>query len=367
VRIRTVTTQAFRNLATQTHAPHPRLTVLAGANGQGKTNFLEALYFLAALRSFRTTRTGECIAWGAGQARVAGEVERRDRTPALEVRITETQRRVLVDGKALRSARDYRGDLNAVLFTPDDLALAKGGPDQRRRFLDRGVYTTAPQHLADFLDYERALRARNALLKASEARGPLAEAHADTLARRGARVLCRRFRWTAAIRPRLAGAFAAISGIPEVPDVRYAPGVASLDESVSEDEAAAALLSAWHASLAVDLVRGYTTRGPHADDLALSLGGRPLRIAGSQGQQRAFVLALKLAEVEHAADVLSEPPILLLDDVSSELDAARRAYLFDFMENIRAQVIVTTTDATLLPIRGEHAVFAVRQGRLESM
>jgi DNA replication and repair protein RecF len=363
MRVGSILVHGFRNLLSEEVVLHPRLTVLSGENGQGKTNFLEALYFLAALRSFRTARASECIAWGADVARIAGVVSRREREITIEVRLGGAARRVLVDGKPLRSARDYRGDLNAVLFTPEDLGLAKGGPDRRRRFLDRAVYSSAPAHLGDLLDYDRALRARNALLKEGTAQGPLAEAHLLTLARHGAAVIARRSRWIAAVRPLFERVFAEIAAAPAAPGIAY-ESIAGVSEEMPAEKMETALLSAWHSSLPQDIARGFTTRGPHADDLALSLGERPLRIAGSQGQQRAFVLALKLAEIRHAEEVLGDSPVLLLDDVGSELDVVRRGHLFAHLDATAGQVVVTTTDASLVSLTTERIVYGVSNGAL---
>jgi DNA replication and repair protein RecF len=344
---------------------HGRLTVLVGENGQGKTNVLEAAYLLASLRSFRTARLAECIQWGTAGARVFASVERRARRPEIEVRLSPGGRRVTVDGKVLQSAREYQGDLGAVLFTPEDLALARGSPELRRRFLDRGAFGVAPAHLADLLDYARALRARNALLKMGRGTGPEAEAHEASLARRGARIVARRLRWVQALRPRLVEVFGEIAASHGQAGLSYEPSAPGVGESTPEDDIEAALHTEIERGRARDLMRGYTAAGPHAEDVALSLGDRPLRVAGSQGQQRAFVLALKLAEIDEVREVLGEPPVLLLDDVGSELDAKRRARLLSHLDRTPGQVVLTTTAPALIPLGGDRATYRVVSGRLE--
>lgn len=364
MRARSLFVEGFRNLATQEVALHERLTVLYGDNGQGKTNLLEALYLLAALRSHRTARLRECIAWGAPIARVVGEIERRDRRVRVEVRLAPA-RQVLVDGKPLRGTRDWRGEVQAVLFTPEDLMLARGSPELRRRLLDRGVFAASPAHLADLLDYERALRARNLLLRDRCTAGPQLEAHTAVLGRLGGLVVERRLRWIAAIRRILAPVFEEIAAIPQAPGIAYETSVRGIDDGSSAAVIAERLHRHWDEHLSQDLARGYTGVGPHADDLALTLDGRPLRVAGSQGQQRAFVLALKLAEIRLAEERLGEPPVLLLDDVGSELDATRRAQLFAHLERMQGQVVATTTAAEQIPIRGPRLQYRVEKGRLE--
>jgi len=354
----------FRNLAGGVAPLHPELTVLCGDNGQGKTNFLEAIYLLAALRSFRSPRLGECIRWGEVEARLEGQVESRSRSCGISVTLRPGSREVSVDGKRVARVRDFRGDFTAVVFTPEDLSLAREPPIERRRLLDRGVFTSAPVHLADLLDYQRALRARNALLRAGLASGENALAHTATLARLGAVVVARRLRWIASLRPRLAEVFREVAATEATADLAYEPSVPGMASSSAEDEIERSLLDHWERARERDLARGYTGTGPHADDLGLSLGGRPLRQAGSQGQQRAFVLALKLAEIRLVEEARGELPTLLLDDVGSELDLRRRTELFRHLSRLAGQVLVTTTAPELVPLSRERFQYRVYGGAL---
>lgn len=367
MRIECVAVEGFRSLGAQNVPLHGRLTVLEGDNGQGKTNFLEAVYLLAALRSFRTNRLSECIAWGQESARVVGVALRRGGRTTIEVRIFPRARRVIVDGKPLSSAREYRGDLGAVLFTVEDLEVARGSPGGRRRLVDRAVYAAAPAHLADIVDYERALRARNVLLREDRARGLAAEAHEEAMAEVGARVLWRRILWVEAMRAPLRRIFREVAAIDEEPGIHYEPSTPGVREGAGEAEIRRALVEGWRASRDADLARGFTGIGPHADDVALTLGDRPLRVAGSQGQQRAFVVSLKLAEVGEVERALGEPPVLLLDDVGSELDLRRRTTLFSALDRLDCQVVVTTPLRALVPLSGTGETYRVAGGHLQAM
>jgi DNA replication and repair protein RecF len=354
----------FRNLGGQEVPLHPHLTVLCGDNGQGKTNFLEAIYFFAALRSFRSHRPGECIRFGESEARLEGQVESGSHQRRISITLHPGSREVAVDGKRVARVRDFRGDFGAVLFTPEDLGLARGPPAERRRLLDRGVFTAFPAHLADLLDYQRALRARNALLRDGLASDENALAHTVTLARLGAVVVARRLRWIASLRPRLAEVFREVAATEATADLGYEPTVPGLASVSATAEIEEALLGHWERARERDLARGYTGTGPHADDLALSLDGRPLRLAGSQGQQRAFVLALKLAEIRFVEEVRGELPALLLDDVGSELDLRRRTALFRHLDRVAGQVLVTTTAPELVPLSRERFQYRALAGVL---
>jgi DNA replication and repair protein RecF len=362
--LRSLTADRFRNLSSQEVALHPRLTLLHGDNAQGTTNFLEAVYFLAALRSFRTQRPAECIRWGEEQARLEGEVETASRVCRIVVALGPSSREVTVDGKQLARLRDFRGDFGAVLFTPEDLGLARGPRVERRRLLDRGVFTACPTHLADLLDYERALRARNALLRSGAAWDEVALVHTQTLARLGAVVVSRRLRWIGAMRPLLAEVFQDLAETTAAADLQYEETVPGQVRASTTEEIEARLFSHWERTRERDLARGYTASGPHTDDLAMMLDGRPLRLAGSQGQQRAFVLALKLAEVRLVEEARGESPALLLDDVASELDERRRRALFCHLEGMTAQVVVTTTAAELIPVTRERFQYRAVTGVL---
>ncbi|HVI92392.1 MAG TPA: DNA replication/repair protein RecF [Anaeromyxobacter sp.] len=359
MRLRSLAVQDFRNLAEVALAPSPRATVLLGENGQGKTNLLEAVYFLTTLKPLRAARLAELVRFGAEKGGVSGEFEGPGGLRRVAVQVAAGGRVASLDGKPLGSGDRldaYFEGLAAVCFAPDDLLLVKGGPEGRRRFLDRAAFNRWPAVLGEARDYVRALRARNAALRGGNAeveasfRGPLVRA--------GARLLVRRRELVQELAPRVRAAFAEISG-PEAPEAhlgyRAAAGV-GLDGS--EAEVAGRLAAALEARSERDRERGYTSAGPHMDELVLALGGHGARGFGSQGQQRALVLALKIAEIENLRAVLGRPPLLLLDDVSSELDPAKNRYLLAYLAGLPAQAILTTTDRRLIePAAGPDTAF----------
>jgi len=271
------------------------------------------------------------------------------------VQVDERGREAFVDGKPVRDLSQYFGGVSVVAFTPDDLAVIKGGPDGRRRFLDRAVFNRFPSHLEAARDYARALKQRNRLLKEG-AEPTVLDAHNEELARLGARIAVSRAALIAELEPRAAQGFAAIAPEDGPLGLRYEPRDIPAEARGEEEAARAALLLGLRRSTARDVERGFTSVGPHTHDLELLFGDRPARTYASQGQQRAIVLALKIGEIENLRAVLGRAPLLLLDDVSSELDPARNAYLMGYLRASGLQVFLTTTDERLVrPAAGEDA------------
>ncbi|MBU8895613.1 DNA replication and repair protein RecF [Corallococcus sp. H22C18031201] len=342
--------QDFRNLSQVQLLPSPHATIAVGQNGQGKTNLLEALYFLATLKPLRAGRLSELVKWGASNARVTGRFLLKGAEREISVEVGGGTRQAFVDGKKAASLEDYFGGVSVVAFTPDDLEVIKGGPDARRSFLDRAVFNRFPAFLRESREYARALKNRNRLLREGAAVEPAyLEAYDETLAKAGARLYARRRALMAELAPRAQATFASIGRTVDPAVYGYHPAHLSGDFSQADEAAlAGALREALTARLRRDLDRGFTSVGPHADDVTVTLGGRSARAYASQGQQRALVLGWKIAEIENLEGAMGFLPLLLLDDVSSELDPERNAYLMNYLAKSGAQVFLTTTDASLV-------------------
>jgi len=345
-----VKTRDFRNLVEQGVTLARHTTVLFGANGQGKTNFLEACYLLCSLRPLRARKLAELVRIGSERsALVAGKFDLPSGVREVEVEIGREGRTARVDGKPVRDPDELFGGLATVAFTPDDLAVVKGGPEGRRRLLDRAVQNRHPAHLADARDYQRALRSRNEILRQG-ADPALLASFDEPLARLGARLRTRREEILEEIQPGAQSAFAEIArGEPPLLATYLAAGRDSDDLAGGGGASLETrLLEALRRRLPRDRERGYTSVGPHADDLGLSLGERAARLYASQGQSRAVVLALKIGEIENLRRAQGRPPLLLLDDVSSELDPERNAWLMQYLAALEGQVVLTTTDLKLV-------------------
>ena len=363
-----VETRAFRNLEPQRVPVSPQTTVLFGQNGQGKTNFLEAIYLVTTLRPLRAQKLAELVRLGTHDGtQVTGTFELPGGARTVEVLIGAQGRAARVDGKPVRDPDELFGGLATVAFTPDDLAVVKAGPEGRRRLLDRAVQNRHPSHLADAREYLKALRSRNQLLRQRSAPGLLA-AFDGPLARLGARLRQRREEVLDELRPLAQTAFAEVARGEAPLQISYlAAGRDSDDLAAAGPALEERLLEALLRRQPRDQERGYTSVGPHADDLGLFVGDRPARLYASQGQSRAVVLAFKIGEIENLRRAQGRAPLLLLDDVSSELDPERNAFLMAYLASLAGQVVLTTTDPQLVAKSAPPgALFhRVLQGRLE--
>jgi DNA replication and repair protein RecF len=365
MRLLSVAVLDFRNIERARLEPSPRTTLLVGENGQGKTNLLEAIHLAATLKPLRPARLRDLIRFGAARSAVALSMEAPGGQRQVAVSLEPAGRIAYIDGKPLASGdrlEAYFEGLAAVSFSPDDLLVVKGGPDLRRRFLDRAAFNRWPAVLAEAREYARALRERNAALRSStpdvEAsfRGPLVRA--------GARILRRRRDLLAELAPRVERAYAEISGPGGARvQIAYRPA-ANVRLGGTEGDVAASLAEALAARTPRDRERGFTSAGPHMDDAIFSLDGHLARSFGSQGQQRALVLALKVAEIENLRSVLGRPPLLLLDDVSSELDPEKNRYLLEYLARLPGQAFLTGTDRRFLERAtvADSAFYTVRAG-----
>ncbi len=356
----------FRNIESAELSLGPRSTVIAGPNGHGKTNLLEAVYLLATLKALRTNRLSELPRFGTKACGVEGRFDLGATSRLFAVQIEEGVRQAFVDGKRVRDLEDYFGGVSVVAFTPDDLALVKGGPEGRRRYLDRAVFNRFPGYLGESREYGRALRSRNRLLR-DEASLEVVEAFDAPLARLGARLVARRRALVGELAPRFSEVLLRLSHGQLRGALSYAPRYAE----GTEDEAEVALRLGEELSrrLPRDRARGFTSVGPHSDGLGIELGRRPARSYASQGQQRAIVLALKIAEIENLEVSHGYQPLLLLDDVSSELDRERNEQLMAYLAGLDGQVLLTTTDpSALVEAAGPDArLFQVRDGQFSLM
>jgi DNA replication and repair protein RecF len=371
-----------RNLRPLQLEPSARFNVFSGDNGQGKTNLLEAIFVVAALRSFRTSKLSDVIAFGAERAKLGARVRKDDLVRIYEVEVAPGTRKVALDGKAVRPLARYFGGFNVVVFTPEDLALPRGSPGDRRRFLDRGVFNLRPDYLGTAQDYERVLKTRNAVLRqagdgAIDRRRleDLLSVYDAQLARLGAQVIAARQAFVGVVQEELASAFAVITRTARRASVRYviraaAPpgrGSASADGGGSDAATAGtedALLAAIRAARVKDLATSATQVGPHRDDLAFELDGREAGAYASQGQLRAIMLAWKTAELAVLARAHGDSPILLLDDVSSELDPQRNEYLFEHLAGLAGQCFITTTHPGHVLLRQHRADYRIAGGEI---
>ncbi len=337
----------------------PGLTALLGDNGQGKTNVLEAIAWLATLQSFRGAPTDALIRQGADRAVIRAEGEREGRPVLIEAELVGSGRnRVLVNRQPLKRARDLLGALRVTVCSPDDLELVKGGPGERRRFLDDALVASHPRYDALRGEVDKILKQRNALLKGSG--GRLDADAAFTLDVWDAKLVESGGRLAEARQALLARLVPVLSDTYDAGATR----AAEVTATYVAEWAGAGLEAALAASRPDDLRRGVSTVGPHRDDVELRIGGLPARTHASQGEQRSLALALRLASHRVVTEVTGSPPVLLLDDVFSELDPDRSDAL---LANLPVGQTLLTSAHGLPPKAQPDLVLEVRDGAIRAL
>ena len=364
-----VETHAFRNLQDQAVEPHQRFNVLAGDNAQGKTNFLEAVYLVATLRPFRANRNAEVIRFEEERAVVRARVNCRSLVRRLAVDVGPAGKKVRSDGKAPESSASYLDGLSVVLFTPDDLQVPRGSPGPRRKLLDRSVASVWPPYVALCRDYQKVLTSRNRVLKQGTPglSRDMLEVYDQQLSELGARIVAGRVRYLRSIADVLSETFAKIVRSGVNCEVVYKTSDAVAEAGVGIADLTPVLREQLRQNLGEDLARKSTRVGPHTDDIDFILDGRSTRSFGSQGQVRAAVLALRIAQIKDNHHKLGFHPVLLLDDVSSELDADRNTYLFNFISEIYCQTFITTTRPEMIHLREDRLDFQVVNGSISPL
>lgn len=343
MRVNQLSLRNFRNYVNININFTANINVFIGPNAQGKTNLLEALYIAAMGRSHRTNTDQELIRWDQTAASVEVKFLRQEVENSIKFKLITNQNKEILYNSHPLPVKEIIGSLNAILFSPEDLLLIKGAPALRRRFLDNEISQASPPYYRQLLNYNRMLNQRNNLLKKireGKAGADLLDPWDNQLAAASAMITHKRqeavkklsmlanlhHRKITASRESLTVAYS-VYGLPQ--------------EKVGD-------LAAWYQAQLIkqrrqDIMSGSTGIGPHRDDLLFMVNSKNLRIFGSQGQQRTGVLALKLAELEFMKSETGEYPILLLDDVMSELDAARRSELLLFIRE-RIQTFITAAD-----------------------
>ena len=373
--LRSLHLRQFRNYLDQSVEFSAPKTILVGNNAQGKSNLLEAVELLSTLRSHRTARDRDLIRDAAAIGQISAQLERDLGTVDLSITLRNSSRRtVALNGQSLRRQLDFLGTLNIVQFSSLDLDLVRGGPEQRRNWLDSLLIQLEPIYASILQQYTHILRQRNALLRqATGVKSQVATSNPPPtselalwdaqLAVAGTRVIRRRSRVVQRIAPLATYWHREISGSTEELIISYLPNV----ELQSDDPAIVQqrFLEKIQERAIAEHYQHTTLVGPHRDEVNFSINQTSARQYGSQGQQRTLVLALKLAELKLIEDVIGEPPLLLLDDVLAELDLNRQNQLLDAIQD-RFQTLITTThlgsfDAQWL---NSSQIFTVKAGQV---
>ena len=354
----------WRNLSEITFRPDAAINIFLGRNAQGKTNILEAINFASLLRS-RAGKEVELIRWGQSVALLRIKFLKAGISHELAIEIsTERRRRILLDANPIRP-RELLGKLNSVLFSPEDLFMFKGSPSTRRKFLDAQISQAAPAYFLELAKYTRLVEIRNDLLK--KIRDGLAQSTEldlwdEQLAAVAEKIIGKRLATVDKLNQLANSMQQKISSQAETLSVSYDLRGLTSTENISAD-----FLNLLRTRRVKDVQHGSTSFGAHVDDLKFFVNGRELKLYGSQGQLRTAALALKLSELQFIKSETGEYPLLMLDDVMSELDAARREMLLEFLRRERIQTLITATDRAYFPPRSFGKFFSVDAGALEEV
>ncbi|KYC73017.1 DNA replication/repair protein RecF [Bacillus coagulans] len=358
----------YRNYETLTIPFENKVNVILGENAQGKTNLMEAIYVLALAKSHRTSNDKELIRWDAEYAKIEGRLHKTHGTVPLELTISKKGKKAKYNHIEQKKLSRYIGNMNVVMFAPEDLNLVKGSPQVRRRFIDMEIGQISPVYLYDMSWFQKILQQRNHYLKQLQMKKQtdwtMLDILTEQLIEQAAKIVMRRFEFVRMLEEWARPIHHSISRGLEQLEIQYKPSV-----NVSEELDWSKMIKSYENKFAEirerEIDRGVTMAGPHRDDLAFAVNGRDVHTFGSQGQQRTAALSVKLAEIELIYSEIREYPILLLDDVLSELDDYRQSHLLNAIQG-RVQTFVTTTsvDGVDHQTLREASMYTVKAGQI---
>lgn len=353
----------FRNYEDLALTPAPGLNLLVGENAQGKTNLLEAILVCCVGRGHRTGHDRDLVRQGQESAYILADCEKADGLHRVEIGLSLSGRKsVRLNGSAAQRLGELMGHMRAVMFSPEEIQLVKGGPSGRRRFMDMALSQMQPAYFFALQQYQQALAQRNALLKElamGRPGGDMLLIWEKLLAQAGAVVAAARADFCTQLARDAGDSHAVLTEGKETLTVRYETSLTRGEQPT--EETLAALLAE---SRDADIRRGVTGVGPHRDDLLLLINGQDARLYASQGQQRTAALALKLAEFSIMSRQTGETPLLLLDDVLSELDPRRRRMLLAHIDGVQVFLTCVEGEQPALPAGLRPRVYRVRRGRI---
>lgn len=366
MRIDSLRLKGYRNVRDMEFCPGERANIVYGDNAQGKTNLLEAVWLFTGARSFRGARDSDYIAFGEDRASLFLRFQAEERAQTASIVFGGGGKAVCLNEVKQERISALAGRFCAVVFSPDHLSLIKEGPDKRRRMMDLSLCQASPKYGKALEQYEKNLRQRNRLIKDIPGHAALADTldvWDAALIEYGAYIGHMRARYVSKIAAFAAEVYSGISRGREQFSVCYKPSFGGEAENLDKREFRERMAAAVRRNRGEDIRTGTTSIGPHRDDLEIRISGLSARSFASQGQQRSCILALKLAECRILEERWGEPPVVLLDDVMSELDENRRAYLLNQLGE--KQVLITCCDVSAFSGMRDGRIFHIREGALE--
>ncbi len=363
--IKNIELKDFRNYESLSLNFNKNVNLILGKNAQGKTNLLEAIYICSIGRSFRTNKDSEMIKFGRDFARVYIEILKDDIDKSIEIIYSKDSKKFAkADGIKLRKTSELLENLYLVIFSPEDLKIVKDEPEKRRKFMDRELCQIKPAYYDSLSNYKKILMQRNAYLKESDINRSMLDVWDMQLAKYGAMIMSLRNYFLKDLSQTAAEIHNKITNEKENLEIKYAPNVEFFENRKEQEEKFYEKLKESYDS---DIRQRTTTKGPHKDDFELFIDGINVRSFGSQGQQRTSALSLKLAEINIIKEETGCEPVLLLDDVMSELDMERQEYLVRTLSNV--QLFITTTEIPEILIKkfSNYTTFNVEGGRIDEI
>ncbi len=359
----------YRNIPKLELTPSPGVNIVYGDNAQGKTNLIESLWLFTGAKSFRGSRDSDLIQFGKETARLSIVFQREEREQCASLCFSRKgKKKVTLNHVDLPSQASLAGEVYAVVFSPVHLSLVKDGPEVRRRFLDTAICQLMPRYVDILGRYARVLRQRNALLRELRRAGSYPSLHGDeeqmlevfddALSRLAASIIRARRKYVERLETAAGEVYRGISSQSETLRLVYQKGISPIEEASSQN-----ILQQLRQSRPADISAAATLVGPHRDDMAFFIGENDVRFFGSQGQQRSCVLSLKLAESIIIEEAAGQRPIILLDDVMSELDSSRRDYLLNSLKG--QQVFITCCDTAYFHSLKNGRCFHIAGGSLK--
>lgn len=348
-----------------------KVNVIIGENAQGKTNLLEAIYLLAFTKSYRTSNDRELILWDQEFAKITGSlVKKNDQIVPLELIFHKTGKKAKLNRIEQKRLSEYIGSLNVVMFAPEDLSLVKGSPQIRRRFIDMELGQIEPVYIYHLGQYQKILKQRNHLLKQlqyEQQETTFLDVLTDQLVKHAAIILKRRYNFLKLLKKWAIPIHYQISRELEELDITYTSSIEVLEDD-DEEKLEQKYLEAFSQAKANEIRRGSTLVGPHRDDLIFFINEKDVKLYGSQGQQRTTALSLKLAEIDLIYEQIGEYPILLLDDVLSELDDFRQSHLLSTIQGkVQTFVSTTTVDGINHDTLKQASIYSVQKGTITQL
>ena len=343
----------FRNYKKQKIKLKPNINIFYGDNAQGKTNIIESIYYSSIGKTFRTNKEKEIIRDGENFCNVKINYEKKDREGQVEA-LLNNKKNILVNGVKIKKISQLLGNINIVIFNPEDINILKGGPQNRRRFLDIMISQLKPNYLNTLNLYAQTLDQRNTYLKQIREENKskdMLDIWDEKLIEYGIIIAKYRREYIEKIKSKIEKIHREITSDKELIEIEY----------ITDCEDKIVFLKKLKERRTLDILKGFTTKGIHRDDFNIRINSKELLVYGSQGQHRTAVLTLKLAELKIVFDEVGEPPILLLDDFMSELDEKRRNNFLDKVKDI--QVIITCTDKIKLA-NNENIIYNVNDGNV---